>query len=52
MKPLIPEFIEESFSAGERRGTFPALALFIDLTDFTPLTESMMQKGKEGAEEL
>ena len=52
MKPLIPEFIEEAFSAGERQGKFPALALFIDLTDFTPLTEGMMKKGKQGAEEL
>lgn len=52
MKSLIPEFIDEAFSAGERQGRFRAFALFIDLTDFTPLTEAMMNQGKEGAEKL
>ena len=52
MKSLIPEFIDEAFSAGERQGRFRAFALFIDLTDFTPLTEAMMNQGKEGAERL
>ena len=52
MKPLIPKFIEESFSNKQRQGSFSALALFIDLTDFTPLTEAMMNRGKEGAEQL
>jgi len=52
VKPLIPKFIEESFKNEQRQGSFSALALFIDLTDFTPLTEAMMNRGKEGAEQL
>ena len=52
MKPLIPKFIEASFGNKQRQGSFSALALFVDLTDFTPLTEAMMTRGKEGAEQL
>ncbi len=52
VKPLIPKFIEESFNNEQRQGSFSALALFIDLTDFTPLTEAMMNRGKDGAERL
>jgi predicted ATPase/class 3 adenylate cyclase len=52
LRPLIPRFIAEQFEKGTRHGSFQARVMFIDLTDFTPLTEQMMQKDKDGAEQL
>jgi predicted ATPase/class 3 adenylate cyclase len=52
LNQLIPYFIEEKYLAGEQCGTFEAYTMFIDLTDFTPLTERMAGRGKEGAEQL
>ncbi len=52
MHNLIPHFIHEQFSRGERAGDFAAATLFIDVTGFTRLTETLMQHGKEGAETL
>ncbi|MBN2389210.1 MAG: AAA family ATPase [Anaerolineae bacterium] len=52
MHNLIPHFIHEHFSRGERAGVFDAATLFIDVTGFTRLTETLMQHGKEGAEAL
>lgn len=40
------------YSTGTYRGDFEAFTMFIDLTDFTPLTERMMKRGKDGAEQL
>ncbi len=52
MHNLIPHFIHEHFSRGERAGGFAAATLFVDVTGFTRLTETLMQHGKEGAETL
>jgi len=52
MHNLIPHFIHERFSRGERAGGFDAATLFIDVTGFTRLTETLMQHGKGGAEAL
>lgn len=52
MHNLIPHFIHEHFSRGERTGGFAAATLFIDVTGFTRLTETLMQHGKDGAETL
>ncbi|MGB3546513.1 MAG: tetratricopeptide repeat protein [Saprospiraceae bacterium] len=52
MKNLIPPFIEQQFRAGAFHGRFPAYALNVDLSGFTPLTENLMRRGSEGAEEL
>lgn len=52
MRNLIPHFIHERFSRGERAGVFAAATLFVDVTGFTRLTEMLMQHGKEGAETL
>ncbi len=52
MKHLIPHFIQEKFAAGERRGTIEAYTMFIDLSGFTPLTQSLMREESTGAEQL
>ncbi len=52
MYNLIPYFIHERFNQGERAGVFAAATLFIDVTGFTRLTETLMQHGTEGAETL
>ena len=51
-KSLVPPFILDQFSAGNLRGKFMATTLFVDLSGFTPLTESLMRHGTEGAEIL
>ncbi|MEL7021217.1 MAG: adenylate/guanylate cyclase domain-containing protein, partial [Bacteroidota bacterium] len=52
MKNLIPPFIQQKYVAAERKGRFLAYTMFVDLSGFTPLTEALMQRGKEGAEQL
>ncbi|THH37530.1 tetratricopeptide repeat protein [Neolewinella litorea] len=52
MQPLIPPFIQQKLVAGEFHGELEAFTLNIDLSGFTPLTESLMKKGLSGAEEL
>ena len=52
MRNLIPHFIQQKFKAGHEHGNFDAFTLFIDLSGFTSLTETLMKQGKEGAEQL
>ncbi|MCA9977201.1 MAG: adenylate/guanylate cyclase domain-containing protein, partial [Anaerolineales bacterium] len=52
MKNLIPHFIQQQFAQGVWHGRFHAATLFIDITGFTSLTETLMQYEKEGAEVL
>jgi predicted ATPase/class 3 adenylate cyclase len=52
LKHFLPHFIQEHYSAGIFHGRFHAATLFTDLSGFTRLTERLMQKGPEGAEEL
>ena len=52
MKNFIPHFIEERYQQEETNGQFHAYTMFIDLSGFTPLTETLMSKGNEGAEQL
>lgn len=52
MKHLIPHFIEQQYRDQQLHGSFQAYVLFIDLSGFTKLTESLMQEGKAGAEQL
>jgi predicted ATPase/class 3 adenylate cyclase len=48
----VPHFIVQQAQRGRRSGQFQAAALFVDLTGFTSLTETLMQQGKPGAEAL
>jgi len=52
LRNLIPHFIQQQFKAGNEHGNFDAFTLFIDLSGFTSLTETLMKQGKEGAEQL
>ncbi|MEM1119760.1 MAG: tetratricopeptide repeat protein [Bacteroidota bacterium] len=52
MKNLIPYFIQHQFEQQKGHGFFDAYTMFIDLSGFTPLTETLMERGNEGAEEL
>ncbi len=52
MKQLIPNFILSKLERGLEQDCFKAYTMFIDLSGFTPLTEKLMEKGTEGAEEL
>lgn len=52
VKQLIPHFIQEQFLGNRTCGHFNAYTIFIDLSGFTPLTETLMKEGNEGAEEL
>ncbi|HMO38526.1 MAG TPA: tetratricopeptide repeat protein [Saprospiraceae bacterium] len=52
MKNLIPHFIQEQYEQGKLRGQLQAYTMFIDLSGFTPLTETLMGRGNRGAEEL
>ncbi len=52
MKNFIPNFIAEQASNNIPSGTFAASAMFIDISGFTSMTQSLMGHGKEGAEVL
>ncbi|MBK8194685.1 MAG: tetratricopeptide repeat protein [Lewinellaceae bacterium] len=52
MKHFLPHFIQENYRHGNLEGRLHAYTMFVDLSGFTRLTEKLMQKGPEGAEEL
>ena len=52
MQPLIPPFIQQKLVADDLYGELKAFTLNIDLSGFTPLTESLMKQGLSGAEQL
>ena len=52
LQPLIPTFILAQFERGILNGRFRAYTLFADLSGFTAMTEALMQRSTEGAEEL
>ncbi|MEL6863427.1 MAG: adenylate/guanylate cyclase domain-containing protein, partial [Bacteroidota bacterium] len=52
MKHLVPNFIQTQYQNGRTTGAFQAYTMFIDLSGFTPLTETLMRQGNEGAEQL
>ena len=52
MRNLIPHFIHHQHQQGNKHGNFKAFTMFIDLSGFTSLTETLMKRGKEGAEQL
>lgn len=52
MHNLIPHFIQEQFSQGDYWGEFSAASLFIDISGFTTITNTLMEHGPHGAEVL
>ncbi len=52
MNHFLPHIIQENYRNGIHHGHLRACTLFVDLSGFTKLTETLMQRGSEGAEEL
>ncbi|MBX2928460.1 MAG: tetratricopeptide repeat protein [Saprospiraceae bacterium] len=52
MKQLIPHFIQEQCQKGKAHGRMQAYTMFVDLSGFTALTETLMAQGTRGAEQL
>jgi len=52
LKHFLPHFIQENYRNGIQEGQLNAFTMFVDLSGFTQLTETLMRKGSEGAEEL
>ncbi len=52
MKNLIPSFIVERFQKQQSSGGLQAIVMFVDMSGFTNMTETLMKGGDEGAEIL
>lgn len=52
MRQLVPNLILENYANGIYRGDFPAVGLFVDISGFSTMTDSLMQHGQHGAEVL
>ncbi|MCK5035326.1 MAG: hypothetical protein KAS73_05490, partial [Candidatus Sabulitectum sp.] len=52
MKNIIPDFILMQYCQKKFKGNFKAVAMFLDISGFTPMTEELMKNGKEGVEIL
>jgi class 3 adenylate cyclase/tetratricopeptide (TPR) repeat protein len=52
MHRVVPEIIVENYRAGRYSGDFPAVGLFLDLSGFSTMTDTLMQHGQHGAEVL
>jgi class 3 adenylate cyclase len=52
LRHFLPHFIQEHYRNGIDQGCLRACTMFADLSGFTRLTDTLMQHGPEGAEEL
>jgi len=52
MHRVVPELIIENYKAGRFKGEFPAVGMFLDLSGFSAMTDTLMQHGQHGAEVL
>ena len=52
MHRVVPELILENYRAGRFSGEFPAVGMFLDLSGFSKMTDTLMQHGQHGAEVL
>src|ERR671918_1958232 len=52
MHRVVPELIVENFRAARYSGEFPAVGMFLDLSGFSTMTDTLMQHGQHGAEVL
>src|SRR5215510_3222717 len=52
MHRVVPELIVEKCRNGELNGEFEAVSLFLDLSGFSSMTDTLMQHGQNGAEVL
>jgi predicted ATPase/class 3 adenylate cyclase len=52
MHHLVPPYILEQWQSGNSSGSFSCAALFVDISGFTSVTETLMEHGQYGAEIL
>ncbi len=52
MLNVVPRFINDRYNDNLTQGVFECSALFIDIAGFTSMTEILMKRGKEGAEDV
>jgi predicted ATPase/class 3 adenylate cyclase len=52
MRRLVPNFIIEKYKSNERSGNIEAAAIFVDLSGFSKLTDTLAKHGQHGAEVL
>jgi predicted ATPase/class 3 adenylate cyclase len=52
MHRVVPELILENYTAGRYGGEFPATGMFLDLSGFSSMTDTLMRHGQHGAEVL
>ena len=52
MHRVVPELIIENYRKGSYGGQFEAVGLFLDLSGFSTMTDTLMQQGQHGAEVL
>ena len=52
MNNLIPYYILEQYKINNFKGSFKAYTMFVDISGFTKLTETLMKHKKDGAEVL
>lgn len=52
MQHLIPAYIQQQLLKGDTQSSYQAFALNVDLSGFTRLTEDLMRKGSQGAEQM
>ena len=52
MHRVVPELIIENYRLGHDNGEFPAVGIFLDLSGFSTMTDTLMQHGQHGAEVL
>jgi len=52
MHRVVPELIIENYRLGRDTGEFPAVGIFLDLSGFSTMTDTLMQHGQHGAEVL
>ena len=52
MHRVVPELITDNYRKGRYSGQFEAVGLFLDLSGFSTMTDTLMQQGQHGAEVL
>ena len=52
MHRVVPELIVENYRKGCYSGEFQAVSMFLDLSGFSTMTDTLMQHGQHGAEVL
>jgi hypothetical protein len=52
MHRVVPELIVENYRAGRFGGEFSSVGMFLDLSGFSTMTDTLMQHGQHGAEVL